>query len=70
MRVAIYAGKLHERIEELERENAALLDLLRRWEKLAAIGLVDVVPEWAEPVITKLANDTAAAIDTARKEKP
>ena len=24
MRVAIYAGKLHERIEELERENARL----------------------------------------------
>ena len=48
---------------ELERENAALRELLVRWERLAAIGIVDLVPDWAAPVVTKLAVDTSAAIN-------
>lgn len=62
MRVAIYAGKLHERIEELERENAALLKRLE-----ASDGWDDY------NAIKSLQRENAAlraAIDAARKEQP
>lgn len=54
--------------ERIERENATLRALLKRWEKLAAIGLVDVIPDWAVPVVEKLAHDTTAVIEAAQKE--
>ncbi len=49
-------------------ENAALRDLLNRWAKIAAIGVVDFVPDWAAPIVDKLSTDTLNAIDAARKE--
>lgn len=54
--------------ERIERENATLRALLERWEKLAAIGLVDGIPDWALPVVEKLAHDTTAVIEAAQKE--
>ena len=80
LRVAMYAGRLNERVEELEKENAALLKRLEAsdgWDDYSAIKALKTENaelradkerlDWLEsatPICSR------AAIDAARKEQP
>jgi hypothetical protein len=52
----------------LERENAALREVLTRWKEICEMGLPDVVMPSLKPALVELWDATDAAINAARKE--
>lgn len=55
-------------IAEVERENAAALGILNRWNEICEMGLPDIVTPSLKPVLFELWDATNAALDAARKE--
>jgi hypothetical protein len=52
----------------IERENAALREVLTRWKEICEMGLPDVVMPSLKPALVELWDATDAAINAARKE--
>jgi len=64
------AGKSYGfKIAQLERENAALLEILNRWNEICEMGLPDVVMPSLKPALFELWEATDAAIDAARAKE-
>lgn len=51
-------------------ENAALREALERWQRLADLGLEDVVPDFMEATIISISKQTAAALAGGKEAKP
>ena len=61
-----YRQMLERRIDELERENAALREVLNRWKEICEMGLPDVVMPSLKPALFELWDATDTAINAAR----
>ena len=57
------------RLVELERENAALREVLNRWKEICEMGLPDVVMPSLKPALFELWDATDTAINAARAKE-
>ena len=64
-----YRQMLERRIDELERENAALREVLNRWKEICEMGLPDVVMPSLKPALFELWDATDTAINAARAKE-
>lgn len=60
---------METKIVNLERENAALREVLNRWKEICEMGLPDVVMPSLKPALVDLWDATDTALDAARAKE-